>query len=333
MTSTGSSSQAAVNPKQIVIDIDQPRYDQTSLHNRLRHFYSIINPLYCLATTKELDNAMATVKRYRTTGSVSSVEDLWRSKGLVDSAFNPDTLEKIPIVGRKSFEAPGCTMTCSAMLLFTGPIGGTLAQVVHQTWMSYTNYANRNGTCPVDTMQLAQGLTLAVGGSVVALNLTKSYCAKWFGANSASSFAGRILPAGVACSVAHILNVPFTRHRELIDGVDVFTVDGKLVGKSQIAAGIGITAVTVTRLVNAWPDFIIGATIMRAVEKQGVAARSPMAIGALLVSVFVGEAFTAPFSCALFAPQLTISKRFLESSLGQGTSMADVEVVRFNRGL
>jgi hypothetical protein len=198
--------------------------------------------------------------------------------------------------------------------------------------MSYTNYANRNGTCPVETIQLAQGFVLAIGGGVLALNTTKAFLAntKWFGKNS---FVGRVLPAGVACSVAHILNVPFTRHRELIDGIDVFTLDGRLVGKSQVAAGLGIMAVTLTRLLNAWPDFIIGAAVMRAFEQHGVAARSPLAVGALLGSVFVGEAITAPLSCAIFPPQLTIPKSFLEAPLGYGTSMANAEAVRFNRGL
>jgi hypothetical protein len=107
------------------------------------------------------------------------------------------------------------------VLLLTGPIGGSLAQVANQSWMSYTDFSNRNGTCPVDATQLAQGYVLAVGGSVLALLKTKSYCAASFGANGSS--IGRFLPAGMACTVAHVLNVPFTRHRELLDGVAVFT--------------------------------------------------------------------------------------------------------------
>lgn len=246
----------------IGFDLDQPRHDQAFFANRLRHFYSTINPLFCVATDKELDDAMAIVQRYRTlhagtntisgtktsgtnvsgtnisgtdsnansfssttattvttTTTSTSDENIWQSKHLVDSAFHPDTKEKIPVPGRLSFTAPGCTLICSAMLLFTGPVGSVVSQVGNQSWMSYTNYANRNGTCPVDATQLAQGYALAVGGSVVALLQTKSYCAK----HVMGGFAGRVLPAGMACCVAHCLNVPFTRHRELIDGVDVFT--------------------------------------------------------------------------------------------------------------
>ena len=78
-----------------------------------------------------------------------------------------------------------------------------------------------------------------------------------------------------------------------------YVQNGKLVGKSQVAAGVGIFAVLTTRILNAWPDFVVGAAVMHAFEKRGIyVTKSPLAAGALLMSFFA-TAFT-PFCCALF---------------------------------
>ena len=107
-----------------------------------------------------------------------------------------------------------------------------------------------------------------------------------------------------------------------------YVQNGKLVGKSQVAAGVGIFAVLTTRILNAWPDFVVGAAVMHAFEKRGIyVTKSPLAAGALLMSFFV-TAFT-PFCCAMFPQQLVLPVRVLEPSLGRGAGNA----VQFNRGL
>lgn len=47
------------------IDIDHPRYDQSTFIGRAKHFLITTNPLNVLATDAELDHAKSIVERYR----------------------------------------------------------------------------------------------------------------------------------------------------------------------------------------------------------------------------------------------------------------------------
>ena len=47
------------------INLDSPRWDQSTYAGRARHFISITNPLNVFATAAELDAARDVVSRYR----------------------------------------------------------------------------------------------------------------------------------------------------------------------------------------------------------------------------------------------------------------------------
>ena len=74
------------------IDLDRPRYDQSSYWGRARHFFITTNPLNLLASPAQLDAAKQTVEQYKA-GQLPNIseEELWQAKSLVDSAFHPDT--------------------------------------------------------------------------------------------------------------------------------------------------------------------------------------------------------------------------------------------------
>jgi hypothetical protein len=83
------------------IDLENPRYDQSTFEGRAKHFITTTNPLNVLASDAELDNAKAIVEGYRnkTEDKRLSADQIWAAKELYDSAFHPQTGEKLILPG------------------------------------------------------------------------------------------------------------------------------------------------------------------------------------------------------------------------------------------
>jgi hypothetical protein len=102
-----------------LINLDAPRWDQSTYAGRARHFIATTNPLNVLASDAELDAAKRMVEDYRA-GKLPTLgeDEVWRAKQLVDSAFHPDTGEKNFILGRMSFQVPGNMLITGCMMTF-----------------------------------------------------------------------------------------------------------------------------------------------------------------------------------------------------------------------
>lgn len=102
------------------VDLTKPKYEQSTYINRAKHFFLLTNPLNCLASDKELDNAKRIITEYKsgktTIDGCKNVDDLWNAKYLYDSAFHPDTGEKMILFGRMSAQVPANTLITGGMV-------------------------------------------------------------------------------------------------------------------------------------------------------------------------------------------------------------------------
>lgn len=102
------------------VDLTNPKYDQSTYLNRAKHFFLLTNPLNLLASDSDLDNAKRIIDEYkagkRQIDGCKTVDDLWCAKYMYDSAFHPDTGEKMIIYGRMSAQVPMNTLITGCKL-------------------------------------------------------------------------------------------------------------------------------------------------------------------------------------------------------------------------
>ncbi|XP_054975383.1 sideroflexin-2 isoform X2 [Sorex araneus] len=142
-------------------DIDAPRWDQCTFWGRMKHFFNITDPRTALVPERELDWAKMMVEKSRL-GVVppgTRPEQLLYAKKLYDSAFHPDTGEKMNFMGRMSFQVPGGMIITGFMLQFYRTVPAVVFwQWVNQSFNALVNYTNRNAASPTSGRELLQGI-------------------------------------------------------------------------------------------------------------------------------------------------------------------------------
>lgn len=151
------------------IDLDKPRYDQSTFEGRAKHFFLTTNPLNVLASDEELQRAKDIVEAYRAGREDPSLSEdaIWEAKQLYDSAFHPQTGEKLFILGRMSFQVPGNMVITGCMMTFYKSTPAVVFwQTVNQTFNAVVNYSNRNASAGVSNEQLGTAYVGATSASV-----------------------------------------------------------------------------------------------------------------------------------------------------------------------
>ncbi|XP_075986695.1 sideroflexin-1-3 [Anticarsia gemmatalis] len=316
------------------INLDKPRYDQSTYWGRAKHFLLLTNPLNVLASESELDEAKRIVNEFRKTKKMPpgyDVEKLWRTKYLYDSAFHPDTGEKMIAVGRMSAQAPMNTLITGCMVTFYKTKSAIMFwQWLNQTFNALVNYTNRSGDAPLTTTQLFTSYCAACGGALgTALYLNNK-------TKNMNPIFARLVPFAAVCG-ANFINIPMMRSNELINGTPVFSVpEGKRVGDSKVAARTGILLVCISRIIMAIPGMTLTPVITSWATKRGMFCHYPMAVIPFqLALVGVCVTFATPLGCALFDQKATLSVSSIETEL-QNTVKAKfpkTKEVFYNKGL
>ncbi|XP_072827900.1 sideroflexin-2 isoform X1 [Vicugna pacos] len=316
-------------------NIDAPLWDQSTFLGRVKHFFNITDPRTVLVPEQELDWAKVMVEKSRL-GAVppgTQVEQLLYAKKLYDSAFHPDTGEKMNVIGRMSFQVPGGMIITGFMLQFYRTMPAVIFwQWVNQSFNALVNYTNRNAASPTSLRQMAvsyiTATTTAVATAVGMNTLTKR----------APPLVGRWVPFA-AVAAANCVNIPMMRQQELIQGICVKDRNHNELGHSRRAAAIGITQVVISRITMAAPGMILLPVVMERLEKLHFMRRvrvlhAPLQI--MLSGCFL--IFMVPVACGLFPQKCELPVSYLEPELQDSIRAKSkygepVPYVYFNKGL
>ncbi|XP_036096594.1 sideroflexin-1 isoform X3 [Molossus molossus] len=281
------------------INIREPRWDQSTFVGRANHFFTVTDPRNLLLTNEQLENARKIVHDYRQ-GIISpglTENELWRAKYIYDSAFHPDTGEKMVLIGRMSAQVPMNMTITGCMMTFYSELG--------------TAYVSA---------------TTGAVATALGLNaLTKHV----------SPLIGRFVPFA-AVAAANCINIPLMRQRELKVGIPVTDENGTRLGESAQAAKQAIAQVVVSRILMAAPGMAIPPFIMNTLEKKAFLKRFPWMSAPIQVGL-VGFClvFATPLCCALFPQNSSMSVTSLEAELQAKIRESHPELRRvyFNKGL
>ncbi|XP_054268020.1 sideroflexin-1-like [Macrosteles quadrilineatus] len=314
------------------VNIDEPRWDQSTYWGRAKYFFTTTNPLNIFCSAAELDKAKAIVDKYRAGEPLDghSLDDVYRAKELVDSAFHPDTGEKMIVIGRMSAQVPMNMVITGCMVTFYKSTPAVVFwQWVNQSFNALVNYTNRSGKSPLSVEQLGKSYVLATGGALAtALSLNKL-------AQRGPPLMGRLVPFA-AVAAANCINIPLMRYREVENGVPVYDANNNHLGDSQTAAKIGIAAVVFSRIFMAAPGMVFTPVVMNSLERKGLLRKIPWAnapLQLLLCGFFL--TFATPMCCALFPQKSPIQVSKLEKPLQEKAKDLDPPptVAYYNKGL
>ncbi|KAM8782862.1 sideroflexin-3 isoform 1-T1 [Rhynchonycteris naso] len=314
------------------INIQEPRWDQSTFLGRAYHFFTVTDPRNLLLSGAQLEAARNIVQNYRA-GVVTpglTEDQLWRAKYVYDSAFHPDTGEKVVLIGRMSAQVPmNMTITGCMLTFYRQTPTVVFWQWVNQSFNAVVNYSNRSGDAPITVGQLGTAYVSATTGAVATALGLKSLT------KHLPPLVGRFVPFA-AVAAANCINIPLMRQRELQVGIPVTDEAGQRLGHSVTAAKQGIFQVVISRICMAIPAMAIPPVIMDTLEKKDFLRRRPW-LGAPLQVGLVGFClvFATPLCCALFPQRSSIRVSRLEPELRAQIHQQNpsIEVVYYNKGL
>ena len=319
--------------KQDLPNLSQPRWSQDTYIGRAKHFFAVTNPLNVLLSNKDLEEARSLYLKARNKEALPpsvTNDDLWKAKYRYDSAFHPDTKEKMFILGRMSAQVPmNMTITGCMLTFYKTTPAVVFWQWLNQSFNAVVNYTNRSGDAPISTKRLLASYSCATTGAVATALYLNSLTKKL------PSLVGRYVPFAAVAS-ANCINIPLMRSRELSDGIPVTTESGEKIGDSKKAARKAIFQVTFSRIGMALPGMAVPPILMNKLAKGKFLRAYPWANASIQVAlVGFSLVFATPLCCALFPQRSSIAVSNLEEELLQRIKDKGLQIdtVYFNKGL
>ena len=299
----------------------ESRRDLESLPGRLQHFLRVMNPLHCLATDQELNEAHALVAAHAAGSVTASNWELRRCEDLLESSHHPDTGERIPLVGRMCFQAPGSALLAAGMLTFHQSTAATLLlQFVNQSYMAVCNWSNRNAAAE-DAAAVSRTMWISYFAATAG-SLTTAYGLKRVIARAApSARAASIAVPMISASVANMINVPAMRIGELRDGITVEDKHGvPYRTPSRAAACYAVGAVTAARIANLSVDLMVVPLFVALLARRGLWWAKPCAPARVQIPLytsmcFVSLAISTPVTSAIIPQRASIYTTYLNLAL------------------
>ncbi|KAK3758994.1 hypothetical protein RRG08_005620 [Elysia crispata] len=314
--------------------LNKPRFDQTSFNGRLRHFLDVIDPRTLLTTSKQLEDAISLLDKYKHGNAPANTtyKQLWEAQKIKQAIIHPDTGEKIIMPFRMSGFVPFGSFIVVGMLL----PNSSMRQVIFWQWLNQShnacvNFSNRNASKPAPFKRFILGYVGAVTTAVsiaVGLNILIKR------ANSFSLTTKLLIQRLVpfpATATASTCNVLLMRNNELSEGIEVLDKQGNVVGTSQVAAKKALKETAVTRMFLPAPILLVPPMVMSFLEKRRFLIRNPrlhLPINSVVCTLAFGLAL--PVAIALFPQISEVKREHLEPDLQLATRDP---VLYYNKGL
>ena len=318
-----------------MIDLNKPRWSQRTFLGRLKHFYHLTHPRHMFHSAATLNSARGLIQAYkagdRTSLQKLSIPDQWRIKYIYDSAFHPDTGEKMLYPFRMCTQVPSAVFIIAGMLAYHQTLGGVLLwQWINQSFNAILNYTNRNATSKVTNSHIltaySSATTSAVAVSVLLNKMVKT----------TNSLAGRLVPM-VAVVLANAINIPLMRQNEIKEGVRVSAEEGEICGKSRRAAIMAIFQTFIGRTIISLPSMFLCPLIYTRLLKRFPLLSKKKSLTILIPGVLTGIFYLPgiPLGCSAFPQTARLPVRLLESDLQLKVRQThpDAKYVYFNKGL